>query len=159
MKARLVSLSVGEPGMDVELVLPIVLGRGRRAGLVVQQPLVSRQHCELFELDGKLMVRDLGSTNGTRVNQARIEVPTELQSGDLITVGSITLRVDCEPGGTISDARHGTAVVLRSELEQLIRVPEIQIPEARAPEGVDSETLKDEPSPRASAGGLSRSPR
>jgi hypothetical protein len=46
----------------------------------------------LFESSGKLCVRDLGSLNGTYVNNERITESTVLPSGDLLTVGSVTFR-------------------------------------------------------------------
>ena len=52
---------------EVKLSLPTVIGRGHECKLKLPQPLVSRRHCELFEQDGRLFVRDLGSMNGTYV--------------------------------------------------------------------------------------------
>ena len=52
---------------SVALRLPTVLGRGRERRPDGAAPLISRRHCELFEQDGLLMLRDLGSLNGTMV--------------------------------------------------------------------------------------------
>ena len=49
--------------------LPTVIGRSRTADLPLANPLVSRRHCEIFEANGQLMVRDLGSLNGTFVGK------------------------------------------------------------------------------------------
>src|SRR6185503_14294191 len=101
-----------------------VLGRSRRSGFLIQHSLVSRQHCELYELDGKLMIRDLGSMNGTCVNRARIDQAIELLTGDLLTLGSVTFRVDCgDSRGTLSDNKDETAVAMQSDLDQLMKVP------------------------------------
>jgi pSer/pThr/pTyr-binding forkhead associated (FHA) protein len=72
------------------------------------------------------MCRDLGSMNGTCVNQVRIEDPVELLSGDLLTVGSVTFRVDCADNPpTLSDNKDETEVASRqSDLEQLLKIPE-----------------------------------
>lgn len=52
---------------------PCIVGRGQHCHLVVADPLMSTSHCELVATDHGLLVRDLGSTNGTFVNQARIQ--------------------------------------------------------------------------------------
>jgi predicted component of type VI protein secretion system len=58
-------------------------------------PLVSRHHCEVFEADGILMVRDLGSLNGTFVGNTRIaEQAMPVQPGEVFTVGPVTLRAE-----------------------------------------------------------------
>ena len=58
---------------------------------MLPHPLVSRQHCELFEANGQLMVRDLGSLNGTFVNNQRI-TESPLPPGELLTIGTVTFR-------------------------------------------------------------------
>jgi predicted component of type VI protein secretion system len=52
---------------------------------------VSRQHCEIFEKDGYLVVRDLGSLNGTFIGEKRISEAV-LRDGELLTVGTVTFR-------------------------------------------------------------------
>lgn len=71
--------------------LPVRIGRGRRNDLVLAHPLVSRVHCELFEQDGKLAVRDLDSLNGTFVGNRPVR-ECILNPGDLLTVGTVTFR-------------------------------------------------------------------
>ena len=44
---------------EVKLSLPTVIGRGQECKLRLPQPLVSRRHCELFEQDGRLFVRNI----------------------------------------------------------------------------------------------------
>ena len=63
---------------------------GREVGSTIQVDLdnVSRKHAKLFWRDGKVCVKDLGSTNGTFLNEDEIdrtEVP--LRSGDLLKIG------------------------------------------------------------------------
>lgn len=72
--------------------LPSVIGRGEEADLQIRDHWSSRCHCRLFERDGRLMVADLQSCNGTRVNGERIE-EVELHSGDRLTIGITTVRV------------------------------------------------------------------
>ncbi|MHB8189484.1 MAG: FhaA domain-containing protein [Ferrimicrobium sp.] len=63
---------------------------GRLAGceVFVDDPRVSRRHAEINVRDGIVALTDLGSTNGTVVNGQRVSRPTELQEGDVITVGT-----------------------------------------------------------------------
>jgi pSer/pThr/pTyr-binding forkhead associated (FHA) protein len=92
MKAKLIVVGGDAKAAEVKLKLPTVIGRGREANLTLPHPLVSRKHCEIFEDNGKLCVRDLGSLNGTYVNNERITDATSLPSGDLLTVGAVTFR-------------------------------------------------------------------
>lgn len=92
---------------EVKLSLPTVIGRGHDCKLKLPQPLVSRRHCELFERDGQLFVRDLGSMNGTYVGSERIE-EAELPHEGLLTLGAVTFRALYAPDDTVSldDATH-----------------------------------------------------
>src|SRR5256885_15704807 len=92
MDAKLVVVAGDAPAQQYELSLPTVIGRSRSVGVVVPNPLVSRQHCELFESQGLLMVRDLGSLNGTFVGDMRIAQEAALEPGELLTIGSVTFR-------------------------------------------------------------------
>lgn len=76
---------------EVHLSLPTVIGRGPKCQLQLPLPLVSRRHCELFEKEGKLFVRDLGSMNGTYVGSDRI-TEIELPHEGLLTIGAVTFR-------------------------------------------------------------------
>ena len=91
MHAKLVIVEpTGEPG-EYEVKLPLTIGRGHEASLQLRHALVSRQHCELFEDRGRIMVRDLGSLNGTFVGGQRVDT-APLLPGQLLTIGSVTLR-------------------------------------------------------------------
>jgi pSer/pThr/pTyr-binding forkhead associated (FHA) protein len=58
-------------------------------GLAVLEPSVSRAHAELVQAEGLWTIRDLGSANGTFVEDKLIEVPTAVQAGDRIRFGHI----------------------------------------------------------------------
>jgi predicted component of type VI protein secretion system len=86
---------------EIKLRLPSTIGRGKGTTIMLAHPLVSRQHCELYEADGQLMVRDLGSLNGTFVNNQKIsEAP--LPPGELLTIGTVTFRAVYESQGEVS---------------------------------------------------------
>lgn len=92
MKARLYLVGGDAKASIFNFSLPIVIGRGRGATLVLPHPLVSRRHCELYEESGKLMVRDLGSLNGTYVGSQRVQDELELPNGELLTVATVNFR-------------------------------------------------------------------
>jgi len=71
----------------------ITLGRSSSSSLVIADSEVSRAHSEVAVVGGELVVRDLGSTNGTRVNGDIIVTPTKLSAGDVITVGNTEIGV------------------------------------------------------------------
>ncbi|MHB0957018.1 MAG: FHA domain-containing protein [Pirellulaceae bacterium] len=92
MKIRLVSVCGEAKAAEISLQLPAIVGRGRGSALTVPHPLVSRRHCELYESLGKLMVRDLGSLNGTYVGSQRV-TEAEIPTGELLTVATVNFRV------------------------------------------------------------------
>lgn len=92
LNARLVVVGGDAKKTEVQLKLPTVIGRGKEAGLTVPHALVSRRHTEIFQRDGRLFVRDLGSLNGTYVNNTRIEGDQPLEPDQLLTLGNITFR-------------------------------------------------------------------
>lgn len=79
-----------------------IIGRRNDCSLRIPSPLVSRQHCELTQAANRLIVKDLGSSNGTFVNGARVK-QKELKSGDTLGVGPITFIVQLG-GARISPA-------------------------------------------------------
>ncbi|MFG0327978.1 MAG: FHA domain-containing protein [Phycisphaerales bacterium JB037] len=73
---------------------------GRDVGCQVRIPVpdVSRRHCAIIQANGKLKVKDLGSSNGTFVNDKRVE-EAELHAGDLLVLGEqrFMVRIDGQP--------------------------------------------------------------
>ncbi len=67
-----------------------VLGREAINEVVLYDPEVSRRHAQIIFQGGRYVIEDLGSTNGTFVNEHRISVATPLRNGDLIEVGEAT---------------------------------------------------------------------
>lgn len=98
LNAKLLVVGGDVKTTEIKLRLPAIIGRGKGSTITLLQPLVSRQHCELYELDGKLWVRDLGSLNGTYVNNEKIS-ESELPPNELLTVGTVTFRAVYESQG------------------------------------------------------------
>lgn len=96
-----VLVNVRSDGREVEIPMRwkhAVLGRREDCQVRIPLANVSRQHCEIVvEADG-LLVRDLGSSNGTFVNGDRIQEHT-ITAGDMLTVGSVVFvfRIDGDP--------------------------------------------------------------
>jgi len=69
---------------------PVVIGRLPECPIVLADPNVSRRHAEIRRVGDTVVVTDLGSTNGTRVNGMPVR-EQDLASGDEINVGSTTI--------------------------------------------------------------------
>lgn len=70
------------------------MGRAAGAQFVVDAPLVSRLHCRLTHSpEGTLVVEDLGSTNGTFVNDHKVDGATPLGADDRLVVGRVHFHV------------------------------------------------------------------
>ncbi len=93
MQANLTVVGGKANRQRVSLTLPVVIGRSRKAGLTIAHAMVSRRHCEIFESEGLVRIRDLGSTNGTFVGGNRVEEAV-LRPHDQFTIGPLTFEVD-----------------------------------------------------------------
>jgi hypothetical protein len=65
----------------------ITIGRQSNNQIVVNDPVVSRQHVRLVWQEHTFLLEDLGSANGTWVNEVRVTAPVELRPGDIIRLG------------------------------------------------------------------------
>ncbi len=99
MKAKLILVAGKADKSVIRLKLPTVVGRARDAGLMIRHPTVSRRHCEIFEVDGALYVRDTGSLNGTLIDDAPVK-EAALKPGHTLTVGPLTFRAVYEYAGS-----------------------------------------------------------
>ena len=70
-----------------------MVGRLAGSAIFVDDARVSRRHAEIVVQEGHVTIFDVGSTNGTFVNGTKISRPTELNSGDVVTVGTTDLTV------------------------------------------------------------------
>ncbi len=107
MQAKLRIVGGGQRDQEIELQLPATIGRGPDNEITLSQPLISRQHCQLFESGGRIVVRDMGSTNGTFIGSERVERDRALKPGELLTIGTVTFRaiygewLTVKPGGSL----------------------------------------------------------
>jgi predicted component of type VI protein secretion system len=97
MPAQLVSLTEGP---SILLDKPILLlGRHPECDIQIDSRKVSRRHCCIAQVEDYLIVRDLASTNGIRINGVRV-VEGRLKAGDEVTIGGYRYQVrwDSVPG-------------------------------------------------------------
>lgn len=73
---------------------PFVVGRDKTCALTIASTEVSRRHANFGRRGERLLVSDLGSTNGTFVNRKRITCETEVRDGDVVHLGKVELRVN-----------------------------------------------------------------
>ena len=71
----------------------ISIGRSPGATLVLEDPYVSTRHAELRPVDGEWTLTDLGSTNGTFVEETRLEAPQVLTTGSSARIGQTTFEL------------------------------------------------------------------
>jgi pSer/pThr/pTyr-binding forkhead associated (FHA) protein len=113
MIAQLIPLNGGNPisiTKDVTLV-----GRNQDlCDLFLNRNSISKLHCIIVKTDGLLFVRDLGSTNGTKVNGQRI-LRGALLPGDQLAFANIKFRVHLGPGEPEPRADHTEVMSLSSE--------------------------------------------
>jgi pSer/pThr/pTyr-binding forkhead associated (FHA) protein len=103
MPARLVPLKADSAPI-VWLQRPVVLiGRHPECDVRIDLPQVSRRHCCLALAYDRMLVRDLGSRNGVRVNGRLVEEAT-LQPGDEIAIAQVIYRLEDAPTGTRQSA-------------------------------------------------------
>jgi hypothetical protein len=93
MQAKLIVIGGKANRRALSLNVPVIVGRSRGVGLTIAHPMVSRQHCEIFETDGVLRLRDLGSTNGTFVSGKKVSEAV-LRPHDKFSIGPLTFEVD-----------------------------------------------------------------
>jgi hypothetical protein len=95
MPARLVALDEG-PDIPLDRTM-VVVGRHPQCDARLDSLRVSRHHCCMTQDSGEVVVRDLGSTNGVRINGQRVEVG-RLRPGDELSIAHIRYRLDTGGG-------------------------------------------------------------
>jgi two-component system cell cycle response regulator len=92
-RSCLIIYSGGETGKRYALDGPrMAIGRLADTQIFIDNQSVSRRHAELEMIGEVTTIRDLGSSNGTRVNEERIAGPVPLKHGDLIRLGKVILK-------------------------------------------------------------------
>jgi pSer/pThr/pTyr-binding forkhead associated (FHA) protein len=90
MHVRLVPVEGGPP-IEINKDL-VVVGRKEDCDIQLDHKSVSKQHCVIVKTDGLLLVRDMGSTNGTRVNGQRVR-RAALLPNDQLSIASLRYKI------------------------------------------------------------------
>ncbi len=76
-----------DPGMIYDLDADLVLGRGDRAEIRLEDPFASSRHARVYRQGGAVVLEDLDSTNGTYLNEELLDSPRPLHPGDHVRIG------------------------------------------------------------------------
>ena len=93
-KLVVVAASQYETGSSFELLGGLTLGRDKPADVIVEDVFASARHARISPRGPHNYIEDLGSTNGTYLNGARLDSPTRLTPGDKITIGDTEFRYE-----------------------------------------------------------------
>jgi predicted component of type VI protein secretion system len=94
MRASLIPLNGGDP---IEIVRDITLiGRKEFCDVQINDPSISKVHLVVVRMDGTLFFRDMGSTNGTKVNGQRV-IRGALLPNDQLTIAACKFQVHLHP--------------------------------------------------------------
>lgn len=104
MKAELVPMN-GDPPIPITRDVTVI-GRREYCDVVVEHPSLSKRHAVLVRTDGLLIIRDLVSTNGTKVNGQRV-MWAALLPNDRVTLGRYKYRVYLGPDDALSPSELG----------------------------------------------------
>lgn len=95
---RLVVVEAGERGPEPGTVFPLQevnsLGRAPSSTIRLSDPFVSSHHALIAWREGHWWLEDLGSKNGTTLNDEPVTRPTVVDAGDLIGIGQVVLRIE-----------------------------------------------------------------
>jgi hypothetical protein len=75
------------PGMEYDVGDGAVMGRGDQAEIRLEDPFASSRHAKLTPQGGIVVIEDLGSTNGTYLNEELLSGPQPLHQGDRVRIG------------------------------------------------------------------------
>lgn len=94
MRVKLKVLNGKSAGREVKVPdTGFLIGRSQECHLRPKSDAISRQHCEIVIEGEELLIRDMGSKNGTYVNGKRIDGQMQLSQGDQLLVGKLELEV------------------------------------------------------------------
>jgi pSer/pThr/pTyr-binding forkhead associated (FHA) protein len=80
-------------GKSFDLGSELIVGRGEKCHVVLDDTYVSQVHARIFAKDDGYVLEDLGSTNGTYLNRQKVTAPVEVQRGDRVKIGRTVLEM------------------------------------------------------------------
>jgi len=139
MRARLTPLNGGN-SIDIVKDLTLV-GRREDCDLRLEHKSVSKLHCVIVKSDGMLMLRDLGSTNGTRVNGQRVR-RAMLLPDDQLQIASYKFKVQLGPEQVSGQREERTEHLDAEEVADLLRKVQRRPPENSAEDAIPPRPLQ-----------------
>jgi hypothetical protein len=137
MPARLVALDEG-PDIILDRAM-VVVGRHPSCDTRLDSLRVSRHHCCMTHESGDVMVRDLGSTNGIRINGQRVEIG-RVRPGDELSIAHIRYRLENGQGHEQTIAEAGGLGIMARSSDDEQRVASVEARPAEAlPLGIGGE--------------------
>lgn len=107
-------------GRVIPVVPPFLIGRAAECHLRPASTFVSSVHCVIEERDGRVFIEDLGSTNGTFLNDDRLISDCFLRDGDELCVGPLRFLVSRDSPVRIVEAPIGTPTGSAGENETIV---------------------------------------
>jgi pSer/pThr/pTyr-binding forkhead associated (FHA) protein/S1-C subfamily serine protease len=91
---------IGRDGKEYPATCATLIGRAPECSIVIDEEGISRHHAQVDLVEGRLMLKDLGSRNGTFVNDMRLETAAEIKAGDRIRFHDVPFTVmTADPAG------------------------------------------------------------
>jgi predicted component of type VI protein secretion system len=118
----------------------IVIGREEGCQIVLPSTLISRQHCRLRRTELGLLVEDLGSQNGTFVNDVAIEGETLLVVGDTLRVGAILFEVQTHLVAPVPAKASTAPAPMPAKSDSVVRTLK-KVPAAEKPSGISDHEI------------------
>jgi pSer/pThr/pTyr-binding forkhead associated (FHA) protein len=122
MRAQLIPADGSSP-LEIRRDLTLV-GRKEDSDLCLPHKSISKMHCVIVKTDGLLLIRDLGSTNGTRVNGLRIR-RAALLPNDQLSIAGFKFRVHFGPSPAIAPPADNN-LTQRLDVEELSQLAQKQ---------------------------------
>lgn len=99
-------------------------GRTEDKDITLEDPTISSLHCEFVRSGNTYILKDKGSTNGTRVNNVPI-TEQELQNSDILQVGGVEILYDCDDKSVTTVMRTSTGIDLSDSDSKLSTAPKM----------------------------------
>jgi len=133
MRAQLLALDGGPP---TEITRDVtIVGRKEGCDIRLDHKSVSKLHCVLVKTDGLLLLRDLGSTNGTRVNGKRVR-RAALLPNDTVNIAGFGYRVFFGPEEAPVSPAEQTQQIDAAEVDRMLKAHADSAPDSRLPREV-----------------------
>jgi predicted component of type VI protein secretion system len=122
MELKLIVLAGAKEGLEIPLKKEkFLIGRAKECSLRAGSEAISRRHCAIVRKDGAWTARDLGSRNGTYVNDTRITEEVTLAPGDELRVGPLKFRIATADKNQSAEERSPAAAELKPKKQPPVK--------------------------------------